>query len=133
MEISAGVIFLKDRAVFMGHATETPHWDIPKGHVEEGESYIDAAIRECEEETGFVCDPIKLVPLGLLDYTQKKKLALFLFVGEEMPDADTAFCRSTFVKAGRTITEMDGFKYVPIVELENHARVSMIKLLTAIL
>lgn len=133
MEISAGVIFLKERAVFMGHATETPHWDIPKGHVEKGESHIDAAIRECEEETGFVCDPAKLVPLGLLDYTRTKQLALFLYVGDNMPEPEHSFCRSTFVKAGRTITEMDDFKYVPLVELETHARVSMIKLLNAIL
>lgn len=53
MELSAGIIFIKDGAVLMGHATETPHWDIPKGHVEKGETHIDAAIRECFEETGF--------------------------------------------------------------------------------
>ncbi len=30
------------------------HWDIPKGHVEEGESLGDCAIREVMEETGIV-------------------------------------------------------------------------------
>lgn len=44
MELSAGIIFVKDGAVLMGHATETPHWDIPKGHVEKGETHIDAAL-----------------------------------------------------------------------------------------
>jgi 8-oxo-dGTP pyrophosphatase MutT (NUDIX family) len=29
------------------------HWDFPKGHVEEGESEIGAALRELKEETGL--------------------------------------------------------------------------------
>lgn len=29
------------------------HWDFPKGHVEEGESEIQTALRELEEETGI--------------------------------------------------------------------------------
>jgi 8-oxo-dGTP pyrophosphatase MutT (NUDIX family) len=30
------------------------HWDYPKGHVEQGESDIDAAFRELAEETGII-------------------------------------------------------------------------------
>lgn len=74
MELSAGIIFVKDGAVLMGHATETPHWDIPKGHVEKGETHIDAAIRECFEETGFEVFAEELVSLGVLDYTKTKTL-----------------------------------------------------------
>lgn len=29
------------------------HWDLPKGHVEEGEKEIETALRELEEETGI--------------------------------------------------------------------------------
>jgi 8-oxo-dGTP pyrophosphatase MutT (NUDIX family) len=29
------------------------HWDYPKGHVEEGEDDLNAALRELEEETGI--------------------------------------------------------------------------------
>lgn len=30
-------------------------WTFPKGHLEEGERWIDAALREVEEETGWSC------------------------------------------------------------------------------
>ena len=134
MEISAGILFVKDGRVFMGHATETPYWDIPKGHVEEGESYREAAVRECREECGFIVDPSKLESIGLLDYTRTKKLALFMYNGEHYPDPDKAVCMCTFVnKDGRTIHEMDGFKYVRISELKTHARVTMGALLTKLI
>ena len=36
--------------LLMRHPTR---WDLPKGHCEEGESFISAALRETEEETGI--------------------------------------------------------------------------------
>lgn len=125
MELSAGILFLNNGSILMGHATETPHWDIPKGHVEQGESHIDAAIRECFEETGFEVRPDQLISLGVLYYTSKKKLALFVYTGTEYPDASKCFCASTFVKDGRTIREMDDFKYVPYSQIRDHARKTM--------
>lgn len=41
-------------------------WSLPKGHVEEGESYEDAAVREVEEETGI--RGRLLAPLGAIDF-----------------------------------------------------------------
>lgn len=35
------------------------HWDLPKGHVEEGENEIETALRELEEETGMSSVDIK--------------------------------------------------------------------------
>ncbi|MDE6139580.1 MAG: NUDIX domain-containing protein [Alistipes sp.] len=32
-------------------------WDLPKGHIEEGESAVQAAVREVEEETGIAAVP----------------------------------------------------------------------------
>lgn len=37
------------------HRPRYGDWTIPKGKLEAGESYRDAAIREIEEETGFTC------------------------------------------------------------------------------
>jgi len=41
-------------------------WSLPKGHLEAGESPVDAAIREVEEETGI--HGRVLAPLGTIDY-----------------------------------------------------------------
>jgi len=41
-------------------------WSLPKGHLESGESFLDAAIREVEEETGIHGSPVG--ELGTIDY-----------------------------------------------------------------
>jgi ADP-ribose pyrophosphatase YjhB (NUDIX family) len=41
-------------------------WSLPKGHVEAGESFEDAAVREVEEETGI--RGRLLAPLGAIDF-----------------------------------------------------------------
>jgi 8-oxo-dGTP pyrophosphatase MutT (NUDIX family) len=41
-------------------------WSLPKGHLEEGETAEDAAVREVEEETGI--RGRVLAPLGTIDY-----------------------------------------------------------------
>jgi bis(5'-nucleosidyl)-tetraphosphatase len=36
-------------------------WDLPKGHCEPGESLIETALRETEEETGIAAESIELI------------------------------------------------------------------------
>ncbi|MDR0368262.1 MAG: NUDIX domain-containing protein [Bacteroidales bacterium] len=48
---AAGGIVFKDNAVLSIYRLD--HWDFPKGHVEEGETDRQAAIREVMEETGI--------------------------------------------------------------------------------
>ena len=53
---SAGIFIVrKDGKLLICHPTkdETDNWSIPKGKVEDGESFIDAAIRETYEETNI--------------------------------------------------------------------------------
>ena len=40
------------------------HWDLPKGHVESGESSLQAALREVEEETGVRCVSVGECPVA---------------------------------------------------------------------
>ncbi|MFO0913310.1 MAG: NUDIX domain-containing protein [Pirellulales bacterium] len=45
--------------LLMRHADR---WDLPKGHMEPGETEMECALRELEEETGIQPDDIEIVP-----------------------------------------------------------------------
>lgn len=68
----------------------------PKGHIEGNESYLDCAIRETEEETGYSCKPLLTDPLGIITYTNYEgEVIVFMYLLEEcglttkdIPDCD---------------------------------------------
>jgi 8-oxo-dGTP pyrophosphatase MutT (NUDIX family) len=66
-EFSAGGIVLNSKGeVLLIHnaAMRDPkksYWGFPKGHIEEGESSKEAAVREVEEETGLIVEVIKKI------------------------------------------------------------------------
>src|ERR1700712_5482777 len=93
--VSCGVILLDSTGrVLLAHATETNHWDIPKGQAEKGEAPIDAALRELREETGFAAAPERLRELGRFAYRRDKDLHLFaMHVADG--EVDTAQCVCT--------------------------------------
>ena len=74
----------KGKWVYSKHK-ERGTWEIPGGHIEEGESWLEAAKRELYEETGAVdaeIEPIclyKISTYGLLCYAKIKDF-------KEMPD-----------------------------------------------
>ena len=51
-EKSCGAIVVDDEKVLLVKHN-AGHWDFPKGHVEEGETEIETAIREVKEETNI--------------------------------------------------------------------------------
>ena len=58
-----------------GRRQNTPgNYDIPKGHRENGETTLDAAIRELKEETGFTITDEKIFDCGLFKYLKNKDL-----------------------------------------------------------
>jgi len=52
---AAGGIVVRDGYVLVVHRPGYDDWSFPKGKLEDGESWEDAALREVEEETGLAC------------------------------------------------------------------------------
>ena len=58
MDKSCGVVlFNSDKVLLLRHSSISSrgggHWDFPKGHMDDGETEIQTALRELEEETGI--------------------------------------------------------------------------------
>ncbi|HEX6115926.1 MAG TPA: NUDIX domain-containing protein, partial [Solirubrobacterales bacterium] len=57
---AAGGVVLRDGAegleVAVVHRPKHDDWSLPKGKLEPGESWVDAALREVAEETGLECE-----------------------------------------------------------------------------
>ena len=109
-QTSCGVIVTDGERVLLGHVTRSPRWDIPKGTVEPGENFAEAAVRELREETGLTAPPGVLVPLGLHPYLRGKDLALFAWRMRQLPDPKSLTCSSHFtLPNGTLLPEFDRF------------------------
>ena len=96
-EFSAGGVVVRDRQVVVIVPTRRAAdgsrvLALPKGHVDPGETPIEAATREVREETGIVARPVKRLGESRYWYrrdgrTIGKSVAFFLF---EYVDGDTA-------------------------------------------
>lgn len=65
---SAGVIVFRREGseckvlLVLSRLTKRPLWEFPKGGVDEGETVLQAALRELFEETGLTADDVRLIP-----------------------------------------------------------------------
>ena len=117
--LSCGIVVLAPtRELLLCHVTGQRHWDLPKGGIHDGETPVEAAVRETMEETGLVFASDALVDLGRFGYTGKKDLHLFAAASERVDPAALS-CESTFVERGswRRLPEMDGFGWFAIDRL----------------
>lgn len=53
--LAAGGVVLLDGKVLVVHRLRYDDWSLPKGKLEAGESFEQAALREVYEETGYTC------------------------------------------------------------------------------
>jgi 8-oxo-dGTP pyrophosphatase MutT (NUDIX family) len=72
---AAGGVVVRDPAggdpqVAVIHRPRYDDWSLPKGKLERGEGWAQAAVREVEEEKGYRCTPVR--ELGSVRYTDRK-------------------------------------------------------------
>jgi len=71
--LAAGGLVLREGRIAIVHRPRYDDWSLPKGKLDDGESFEDAALREVEEETGLTC---RLVThLGDTSYRDRKDRA----------------------------------------------------------
>jgi len=52
-------VILENNKVLLVKRKDLPLWDLPGGRLESNESFIDCAVREAEEETGYKIEVVK--------------------------------------------------------------------------
>lgn len=115
-QLSCGLLITSPAGWLLAHATRTPRWDLPKGKIEPGETAIEAALRETEEEVGLDMSPYleQIQDLGQHPYLPKKDLHLFRL---DLPEAlDLSVCKcSTYIRRGEEnehYPETDAYAWV---------------------
>ena len=128
MRYTCGIIFYRDGQILVGHTTGQKHWDLPKGKTEGSESFKEAAVRECYEETGYEIDERDLLYIGDVSYRKGKRLVLFFYTAKYKPDSEELKCISTYTnKYGQVKPELDKFQYIDIEDCELYLTERMCK------
>ena len=83
--------------------------DIPKGGIEEGENYLETALRELSEETSMSKEELSNIKeIGRVYYNHKKDL--YIFTADANVDLSKLTCRSMFDWFGKMVPEMVGYE-----------------------
>ena len=70
VEAAGGVVLDDEGRVVLVHRPKYDDWSLPKGKLDPGESFEEAALREVEEETGLRCRLVR--ELRAVEYTDAK-------------------------------------------------------------
>ena len=130
MKISAGFIIEVYGRWLVAHVTNGKNWDFPKGGVDNGETHLEAAIREVMEETSFdlmpLLDKYVLIDYGQHPYINGKQLHLF---GIKIPEIDVSKLECTeYVERGdHRFPECDAFMLIDPAKREDYLNRSMLK------
>lgn len=114
MRAAGGLITRFDSAggleVLVVHRARYDDWSFPKGKLDEGESFEEAALREVAEETGLVCRlDVELDSTRYVDAAGRPKIVRYwrmVPLEGDIGDFDLN-------------DEIDGLRWVPAAEAEN--------------
>ena len=85
---AAGGVVERDGRVLLVHRPRYDDWTFPKGKLDPGESFEDAALREVEEETGVRCTLGRELPPTGYEVNGRPKLVRYWLMS---PDAELDF------------------------------------------
>lgn len=126
--VASGLFIVrKDNKLLIAHPTnhKSDFWSIPKGKVEDNETFLEAALRETYEETNLDLSLTKCFEIHTLpsvNYGHKKKIIYpFLFLEKKDFDWDSIElkCNSNVPVERGGFPEMDGFKWVSLDDARN--------------
>lgn len=85
--VAGALVYLPDRRLFALRRTRSGRIALPKGHIEEGETAAEAAVREVHEETGIIATiagwlGTQIIDEEIDDRQRNQHVVMFLATGE---------------------------------------------------
>lgn len=133
MEYSSGIIlYRKNKDNIFEFFVCTPDgptwskrelWNFPKGHVEDGETPFEAALREFQEETSVKldCNEQLYTFYGLIKQNKKKEVYVYAkkYDGENLSDCYSNECETIYKGVKYIHREIKAYQWMTLSELEN--------------
>lgn len=84
VEAAGGVVLDEHGRMVLVHRPRYDDWTLPKGKLDPGESFEEAALREVEEETGLRCRLVRELPaIEYEDAKGRSKVVRYWLMGVE--------------------------------------------------
>jgi 8-oxo-dGTP diphosphatase len=83
IQAAGGVVVRDDGSVAVVHRPRYDDWTLPKGKLEPGESFEEAALREVEEETGLRCRLVRGLPAVEYSVRERPKVVRYWLMAVE--------------------------------------------------
>lgn len=137
-ERRAGCVLTDGKNFLICHAPnkkyENHSWDLPKGHCEEGETYIETAFRELREETGLWEADLDVLRTAVSKvYKYGKDVICFIIIRlKKIPEKELV-CESMFDWDGRPTPEVTEYRWCGFDELKEKLYIKLSNIVPAML